>query len=141
MDVSFIDAARYGAAGIAVVGLIIAGGLLKSTLGKRQINDQAQRLIFVFMGFAGLMVIALIGLELLQPKADEKLQSVRTLAGQIDTALNFKMTYDARVQNDPNLKADLKDAIAQVCNKVVAIGKEVGDSKIGASCTERLKSL
>jgi len=140
-DVSLIDAAKYGAAGIAVVGLIISGGLLNSALGKKQINHQSQTLIFAFMGLSALMVAALISLEIFRPKTDAKLEAIRSMAASIDSLLNMKVAFDSRIQNNPDLKANLKDALTQICKKVVAIGVEVGDSNVGANCTSGLQSL
>jgi hypothetical protein len=140
-DVSLIDAAKYGAAGIAVVGLIISGGLLKSALGQKEINQQSQTLIFAFMGLSALMVAALISLEIFRPQTDAKLETIRSSAAAIDVLLNMKVGYDSRIQNNPDLKANLKDALTQICKRVVEIGVEVGDTKVGANCTLGLQSL
>lgn len=141
MDISLIEAAKYGAAGIAVVGLVISGGLLKSALGKKKLNREAQTLIFSFMAFSGLMVAALIGLEVFQPKADDKLQTIRSLAHSIDTSVETKALYDSRIRENSDLRDNLKHSIDQICTNLVAIGREVGDLTIGSTCKRALQSM
>ena len=58
-DLTWIDALKYGPAGLAGIAKIWTAGLLQQELRRKQVRPEAQALITRFMVFtAGIMIVA-----------------------------------------------------------------------------------
>src|ERR1700722_6817033 len=109
-DLTWVDALKYGPAGLAGIATVWTAGLLRRELGQKVIRPEARSLIAMYMGFTTLLMIisgvfAAYDTSRNSPnEMKEKLAKIDSIASSIDASLFSKAVAEPQIQANEQLK-------------------------------------